>query len=226
MGKSFVDIIRAAPPVDRREVSVIGIDPDIHVLGITWVRAMVGGNLPVQVLGANLSLVQHKPPKQANQHAITEGMCKLLTFEHLSAVSDDPSPKAIVIESQDFYPHRDMERAKMVSIANALISLATVSGALMGIARPCGIQTHLVAPKVWKNNRSKPTDHRRSAKLVAGADIRLKPDTTAGGGHFRVELLPHPDSGIHLLPPMYEHALDALGIALYGIEQIHRGIWT
>ncbi len=216
---NFVDAIRSKPPSNRRVVTVLGVDPDIHTLGIASASARIGGSLPVEVLSVRLSSVCNRPPKKASQHTITEGMCKLLNANHLRTVAHLPNPDAVVVETQDFYPKRDMERPKMVSVANALISIATITGLAMGFALQTSQRARIVAPNVWKGNRDKPADHLRSQKIIGKAVVLLVSSETTSD-IFTVHTQP-----LITLPAEYEHALDGLGMALYGVEQLHRGTW-
>ncbi len=221
MSPSFIDKVRSSPPTDRRLATVIGVDPDIHTLGMACVSADVGGSLPIHFHEVRLLSLTHKPPKRSTQSAITEGMCKLLSAHQFNLVGGarlgHASGVHAAIETQVFYPKKDMERAKMVSIANAMIAIATITGRAMSVALDAGISARMVTPNVWKGTREKPADHARSAKIVGVAQVTL---VTTGGdipGSARLAALADEDE--------YEHALDGLGMALYAIEQLHRGTW-
>ncbi len=216
MTPSFVDKVRSNPPTDRRWVSVIGADPDIHTMGFGSVGGIIGGALPMQILYVRLFAIENKVPKKTKQHAIMDKMCRLLQPSHF-ALMTMASPSYLVVESQDFYPDRDMPRNEMVAKANALISIATVTGRVlaMGMESRCDA-VRSVTPSEWKGNRKKPADHARSAKIVVGAEISIRDEHSTG--------FTHPDT-LEDLPALYEHALDGLGMALYGMEALHRGTW-
>ncbi len=216
MSPSLVDKVRESPPTDRRSVTVIGVDPDIHTLGIASAVADIGGGMPLVCREVMLSSLTNKPPKRSTQTAITEAMCKMLEKQQLGWMYRGLDAYAVV-ETQVFYPKKDMERAKMVSIANAMIAIATITGRAMSLALQAGMKSRMVTPNVWKGTRSKDADHARSAGIVGNARVIL---IDSSNGQIQGA-----SNGLPDLPDYYEHALDGLGIALYGMEQLHRGTW-
>lgn len=219
---SFVDKVRTSPPSDRRVVTIVGVDPDIHVMGLACLQAEVGGSLPIHFTSLVLLAVENILPKRGKttksekQHFTTAAMCGTLGQHHFDQV--DCGADLVLIESQDFYADRNMKRSEMVAKANALIACATITGRAVSLALERRARARTVAPSEWKHNRSKDADQARTIKAVAGAAISLRTFDPKEAIPERVTL--------ENLPPKYEHALDGLGIALYGVEQLHRGTWT
>ncbi len=219
----FIDKMRSEPPSDRQRISVFAADPDIHVLGLASVVALIHGGMPITIEQVSLMVVEQpstprgKMPKRVKQQAITEGMCRLLGHRHFDKLCTRPQTCG-VFETQVFYPDLDMERPEMVEKANSLIACATVTGRLVGLAFERQMPVRTVAPSIWKGNRKKAADHHRSAMIVGAAPVTV----------CQADALTHPpiSTALMSLPAKYEHAMDALGMSLYGIEQLHRGLWT
>jgi Holliday junction resolvasome RuvABC endonuclease subunit len=216
--RNYVEEIRASPPKVRRAVAVLGFDPGVGVLGYALLTAEIGGSHPPAFDSAHLhqatfaGLTGEKPQK--GHHQAFQIIQKIT--EHSPLVLAMVKSSVVVIEGQNFYPRTEDSRAKMVATANALIMIAHVSGAVNTMARVRGKSVHVVLPNEWKGTRSKSADHLRTAVELSGCVTEL--------GN-RGDMFTMSERRITEISAKWEHSLDALGMALYGVTQLHRGVW-
>lgn len=218
---NFVDMVRSLPPAQAKRRRITGFDPDTQVFGWATISTEMCDGLQLRVTDVSLFTGTHEGitgnrERRKGKHqaySVAAGLRGLLDLQESFIAAH------VVIESQDFYPKPNEARATMVSKANALIGLAHVSGAAHALAIQYGGTPHIVAPSEWKAQRTKTADHLRSARILRDNKVTVR----AGGDTHETK---DPEAFLTSLPAAWEHALDALGMALYGADRLHRGVWS
>lgn len=209
---SLLDKIRSEPRRSPVHVVMGGADPDIEVMGFAYVHADVGGDTPMAIRRITLSCISFlylKKTGLAQSTKVVEALDREITFHGCTHAT---------IESQQFYPRPDTPRNKMVSVAESLLRIAQVTGALQTQAMKYTKQIVVCLPAEWKAQRSKEVDHMDSLRRCAGVPITCYVNTAGIG---KIEDTPDFSQS----PGKWEHALDALGIALYGLDLVHTHRW-
>lgn len=183
----------------RRKVRgrVLGFDPDIHHCG--W--AIVHEFLPIEVGLIKLRGLKKDWP---GGYEATEQMC-VRVGESLAARFFRID--AAVIEGQHVYIGR-AERA------NDLLLVATVAGAAMGtLAAQKEATLNIVEPRDWKGTVRKDIMFKR---ILRAAGIQYIQDSNPLE-IFWGDIWPDPPRSLR----DQEHAIDALGLALFGAGVLH-----
>jgi hypothetical protein len=196
----------------------MGFDPDVSVLGWAVVGAVIGGKLPPVFETAKLHKASYvdltgQKARKGHQQAFEISRSLVKNPELMESIS---TVSLAVIEGQDFYPKPNASRPEMVSKAKSLIMIAHVSGAVHSMAIEHSVRALIALPNEWKGTRSKEADHARTGRELGGC--LTFPGLS--GAPFTMS-----EQRIKDLPAEWEHALDALGMALYGVTQLHRGVW-
>lgn len=174
----------------------IGIDPDTHDTGIAIAS-------PSGIILADVC----RTPRVKRQHpleAATEQVKALR--KHLTGTIATHRFDLAVIESQFIPPNRATARPTAASAAdpNDMIALATISGAaLMIFAGPKQAeQVRLVKPAEWKGQLDKRIHHERLLEQVPYLECQTR----------------------HLGATIRSHALDAAGLAWWGLVELAKSM--
>lgn len=220
----FIDRIRQQHDAPRTRVQVIGVDPDIHACGWACVMADIHPVLP-PVYGY-VGLTSLRSTAESGREAVDQACAMvdlIATRWHSSRRLGEHV--YVVLESQQFYPNPNDERRKMVSVANALIRVAHVTGGVQALARErsSDLSVRAFLPAAWKGQRKKEATVREAAKQLAAAGV-----TEVAAESFSARGEAHTTFGVselEALPSAWEHALDGLGLALYGLRLVQEGRW-
>jgi Holliday junction resolvasome RuvABC endonuclease subunit len=191
------------------KVRFIGIDPDLHNTGwamvtAEWTTPRTAATKYTELSGGLLSVKSSLRGLDAANASITR-LAELITPYDFDAAQ----PPVLVAEGQQVYPDPDADRAEIIGKANDLLMLAQVTGAALGIAIKRGCSAHAVLPRTWKGQKKKEPHQLHLLSQVCGLGL-------AGAtldGHL-----------ISKLPQKYNHAMDAVGIALWAAEQASMGL--
>ena len=134
------------------------------------------------------------------------------------------TPQAVFVESQRVYPTPDEEPQTRVAKANDLLRLAQVTGAVQAWAQLSynhrksvdpKVIIEAVAPATWKGQQRKEHTVAEVMKRIPLVPIHVDYP-------LRGELVSADIQGQDLygLPASMGHALDALGIALWGLDYL------
>lgn len=180
---------------------VLGFDPDLHHCG--W--AVVDNFEPVEV-----GVIELHGPKSEWPGGV-EAVLQMVERVHEVLSTRYFTVDAAVVESQRVY--RDGAEK-----AGDLILLATVSGAALGaLAKQPRAARYLVGPQDWKGTVRKDIMFKR---ILRAANIQFKQE-----GKGKVPLLRPYWGDLWPYPPDslrdQEHAIDALGLALFGAGVLH-----
>jgi hypothetical protein len=219
VGESLIAQLRATPPVTQ-SFWLLGVDPDADTTGWAFVHASVSTHSPPVVFRAFLGLII--PEKR--------GLADLQQAQAMvEAVTDfwppnQVDPRAVFVESQRVYPTPDEEPQTRVAKANDLLRLAQVTGAVQAWAQLSynhrksvnpKVIIEAVAPATWKGQQRK--EH-TEAELVKRLDsVPVHASYVHRGQPTELDLYGH-DLGN--LPASCGHAIDALGIALWGLDYL------
>lgn len=213
---SFVDKFRSTPRTTRTVV-VFGGDPDMDTTGFAAISAeiTIPATAKPRVLGACIGLIVPARGHLRELEQADEMVRAIMTFSdpHLNACAFH----AAFIEAQQVYPNPDEDPRLKVAKANDLLRCAQVTGALQAWAVGQGIPVvRSLLPATWKGQ----TD-----KNVTLAEMQARmPDATVS---VQAEYRGKPIQSImgrdlNLLPAKLNHAIDALGIATYGLDLLSR----
>jgi hypothetical protein len=215
---SFVDKKRSAPPEPQRRVRIYGYDPDTDVAGWGVLTAWIGGTPRIE---SAVLCIEKCASSRTGQGKADDAsfFAARMAASRLGASALDGAPQYVIVEGQQVYPDPDASRQKIIAQANDLLHLALVAGAVLGVAVAKGCHTKVPLPAEWKKQRKKAPDHKRSG------DILIK--------HGVGVLVNDPETGLVTTDPRslttldrrWEHALDALGIALYGFDLLSTNRW-
>lgn len=212
----MIDRLRASPPV-QKVVTVFGFDPDLDTTGWACLTGTIErparGRAPVSTL--HLGLIETKVSGTDIQKAA--GMIAALA--RWSAPNADAGPHGVFVEAQQVYPTKDEDMGKRIAKANDLLRLAQITGAVQALANRVSIETvTAVLPATWKGQQNKDSTLAWLQERLPGAVIHLhhsnKPNQTVDA------------AALDRLPGRMGHALDAAGIALYGLDYLalHHGV--
>jgi hypothetical protein len=214
---SFVDKKRAAPPAHVELTRVVGYDPDTDIAGWAVVYARLGiGTVPsIQsvLLLKDVYTTGKRGQAQANHAALLGALTANDLFSPVFGSTYG------VVEGQQVYPDPDATRQKLVAQANDLLHLALVAGSVCGVAAAHQRACKIVLPKDWKKQRTKPADHQRSIAIL------IKQEAQVMVGENNQVRTVSPGALLGDLGKPWEHALDALGIALYGFDLLSTNRW-
>ncbi len=213
---SFIDKIRSTPATSR-DVTVFGFDPDMDTTG--W--AQVDGTLekpargfPI-IRGVCLGLIETKT-RGLRDLEQTEAMVAAIKLDMPRIVDSLKEKKdAVFVEAQQVYPTPDEDPKTRVAKANDLLRLAQLTGAVQASALFSGVHyVRAVLPATWKGQARKNVTIADLMQTLAGTTVSI---IRPGKAVENVSA-----DRLDKLPGKIGHALDALGIALYGIEWISR----
>lgn len=214
--KSMIDRLRATPP-SKQVVTVFGFDPDLDTTG--W--ACLTGTIEhpargrAAVTSVHLGLIETKVSGTDIQKA-AEMIAALCLW---SAPNPEAGPHGVFVEAQQVYPTKDEDMAKRIAKANDLLRLAQITGAVQALGCRVGIKTvTAVLPATWKGQQNKDSTVAWLQERLPGAIINM---------HHSIKPNQMVDAAsLDRLPGRMGHALDAVGIALYGLDYLalHHGV--
>ena len=203
---SLIDRMRTGG-VSTREIAVLGVDPDGDTTGIALVTASLSfpPSGPAAIQQARLYLC-------CGQGRDLDGVVVMINELYTTiggAVGRATRPvDALFVEAQQVYPTPNQDPRERVAKANDLLRLAQVTGAAQAYGRVANIPVvQAVLPATWKGQQKK-------AHTLATVQQRFESAT--------LTVADDPVCGLAALPRKYGHAIDAAGIALYGIDYLHR----
>ena len=203
--KSVFDHLQDVRAASRSAV-IIGLDPDLHTSGLAIGQATwkVPRLAPPTITSIVADLV--RVPSQLRGLEAADAMAAQLAIAIEKRAPVLGNDVIVVIESQQVYPDEDMPRNEMVAKANDLLRLSHVSGAMAATAAARRWQFTSVLPFDWKGTKAKDKHHIHIRDRLVGMAV------TVGGQPFGKQ------------SAMYGHAVDAIGLVLYGIEEASRGL--
>lgn len=216
---SLVDAIRSEPPTEHT-VQVWGFDPDLDTVG--W--ACIDARYTVPTTGrcvidsVSLGLIRHAAPKGSTSIQKVNGMVQTLSewLSHCLAMLTpcDLERTHAYVEAQQVYANPNDTRQKVTAQANDLLRLAQLTGAIQALAHRHARHVSSILPAEWKHQAKKEAMHAAAIKRVGSmpADIYHKQGSTC------TQL-----QGIDGLPKIMGHAMDALCLALVGLDRIAAG---
>ncbi len=205
---SFIDRQRANPPVHHR-VSVHGFDPDEDTVGWASIHTVIPPHPEVRPI-ISMSLIR-AVRKCRNDVEQVEEMIERLSL-HRSYIDGCPY---VFVEAQQVYPTPDESPRERVAKANDLLRLAQVTGAVQAIAHAQNARlVRAVLPATWKGQRQKEVTVAELCERYATNCV-----TVIRGDKDPLQIL---GAGLNDLPGGYGHALDAFGIADYGLNWLSR----
>lgn len=208
---SFLEKVRERPP-ERRLVKVIGYDPDLRIGGYASLEAEIGGTA-AKVIGALLHIADYQVlPGIGTQRVNAIARIRLPPLGIMT------SEAYAIVEGQRIYADPDATRPEIVAKANDLIQVAQVAGAVLGQLLLGRISTIIVEPQHWKGQRKKGADHKETARKLGDVKILL---TDQAGSPISAVM----GRDLDALPKKWEHAMDALGMALYGLDLLSTNRW-
>jgi hypothetical protein len=213
---SFVDKKRAAPPAPIEMVRIVGYDPDTDIAGWAVLEAALAPT--PRLLSAELIKDVYTSGRRSQSqasYAAGTAAASAWGLMHQSMLGT-----YVVVEGQEVYPDPDASRQKLVAQSNDLLHLALVAGSVRGVAAVCRCLCKVALPKEWKKQRTKPADHKHSISILSKHTVAVQ----AAGSGLRQQILTPCELLTELGRP-WEHALDALGIALYGFDLLSTNRW-
>lgn len=206
---SFVDRIRTTAQTTT-PVIVHGVDPDLRTTG--WgklygeVRWPATGKPTIRKAVIGLIEAADKHLRELDQ---AQSMIDAIAESSVFA----GEITAVFVEAQQVYPDKDETPKDRVAKANDLLRCAQVTGTIQGIARMCLVRrVAAVLPAQWKGQSKKHVTIEAIRERIP--DVRV--DIMRRGRV--VEQVVGKD--LDKIQAMYGHALDALGIAIYGLDTI------
>jgi hypothetical protein len=212
---SLIDKARANPPqpVLRR---VFGGDPDMDTTG--W--AILSGGFtrpstgPAKVFAVQMGLLRPEPGKRRDLEQADAMVDAIARFwlpdckqmDHMMGFH-------AFIEAQQVYPTPDEDPRTRVAKANDLLRCAQVTGALQAwVKRITNNDQRSVLPATWKGQQRKEQTVAMLVERLAAVPCivydRDEEHASCAG------------QDLAALPAKFNHALDALGIALYGLDHL------
>lgn len=219
---SFIDKVRNTYQPKQVPVVVIGVDPDVDTAGIAEVRALVSeqpGMCGTKITSARLVSIKVRTKRAGHDRAVDAAAQIQAAIDAEFGVL--PLQYHTVIETSEIYANRDDPWHVVVSKANACIQLALVAGGVFSLVDPEST-ARLVLPREWKGQAKKSATAYAAAALLARNNAEVQAKRLDKGSVPWSDLLP---SQVEELPKHFEHAADALGIALYGVNQLELGLW-
>lgn len=212
---SFVDRLRSTATTSR-EICVHGFDPDGDTTG--WARLQstleTPARGPARVTGVMIGIVEPSSGRRRDLDQ-AEAMVRAV-YDHRSRLGGCALPTHVFVEAQQVYPTPDEDPRKRVAKANDLLRLAQVTGAVQAIAHAEGACfVRALLPATWKGQQQKDVTIATCMQRLQGVPIQLIRRGTEP---------PEQVDALRLdkLPGKLGHALDALGIALYGLDWLSR----
>jgi hypothetical protein len=211
---SLVDKFRSTPP-RTRTVYVFGGDPDMDTTGWSMLRAEIttpATSKPV-ITNASIGLII---PQQRGLHDLEQA------DEMVRAVMHFPCPcspfTAAFIEAQQVYPNQNEDPRTKVAKANDLLRCAQVTGALQAwaVAKGATVVRSLL-PATWKGQNDKHVTQATLTERLAQVPIKVLAPIRGHGDEQTIH-----GAQISALPVKLNHALDALGLAVYGLDLLSR----
>lgn len=216
---SLVDAIRSEPPTEHT-VQVWGFDPDLDTVG--W--ACIDARYTVPPTGCPelgtvyIGLIRHDAMKRATSIQKVNGMAETLaTYANTIFCRFRPSymeDTHVYVEAQQVYANPDDSRQKVVAQSNDLLRLAQLTGAIQALAHGHARHVSSILPAEWKHQAKKEAMHAAAIKRVGTRASYVYPNQREAA-----PLRP----GIGDLPKIMGHAMDALCLALVGLDRIAAG---
>ncbi len=213
--KSLIDRMRATP-ASRTVMTVFGFDPDLDTTGWACVTGTVTvpavGRTPITSVHFGMIETKVKGTDIQKAAAMVAALCKWI------APNQELAPHGVFVEAQQVYPTKDEDMAKRIAKANDLLRLAQITGAMQAIAiRDEIANVHAVLPASWKGQQDKDSTIAMLQQRLPGSIILLHHSNKPNQVVEAAEL--------DRLPARAGHALDAVGIALYGLDYLalHHG---
>lgn len=169
---------------------ILAFDPDLH--STAWCASVDG-----QLSGGLI----HVSPRLKGDEAVVK-MCSEIAQARLGFVPF--SEMVALVESQEL--HR-MHR----SAPKDILRLAQVAGSILGMLGETFLSVRLVSPQVWKGQVPKDIHQARICRKLGWAF-----DTHAG---YVVPARAHWEGFSVSKPSDWKHLMDAVGLALWGIEK-------
>ena len=212
---SFLDKLRAPGYVQvQEEVEVLGFDPDHNHCGLACVRGKVDRTAHGFVVDSMIVAVIQ--PEQRRLRGLDQTHIMVETL-HKYRVPTWNGRAFAFIESQQVYPREDEERHVTIAKANDLLRLAHVSGGFHLKMLTEGRNCHVMLPAEWKGQRPKEVMHQEvKEKYPRTPSFTYAWERTLGWTTSSRKLT-------ELTEAKWGHAMDALCLALYGINQVAIG---
>ena len=230
----MIDRLRTTKPSVTNAV-VLGFDPDLDTTGWCLIIASIHkpalGHPPIQEV--HIGLIESGPAaKGLIDLEKTEVMVWATTMwppENLMVGAYSMSARSAAtqnvhkdsmgalathhcfVEAQRIYPNKDETPKERVGKGNDLIHLAQVTGALQAAGHRLGYGVQAVLPQTWKGQGSKGSTVALLQERFASVPIHVHVAT----GYMDVTA-----AKLDRLPGKMGHALDAAGIALYGLDYL------
>ncbi len=204
----MIDRLRQEPATSTT-IGVFGFDPDQDTIGWGLLLASIEkpARGPAPIVQMQFGLIEHKvkgtPLEQVE--AVISAAAKWVAPAFVT------DKTALFVEGQQVYANEDEAPRKRVAKANDLLRLAQVTGAIQMSGYQAGLDhVQAVLPVAWKGNGSK-------GSTVAELQERLAHVTII------MHRTGHPPQQLHAaaldkLPGKLGHALDGVGIALWGLD--------
>ncbi len=214
--KSMIDRLRSTP-ASRTVMTVFGFDPDLDTTG--W--SCVTGTVVVPPTGKTLVTSVHlgMVETQIKGTDVQKAAAMIAALCQWHAPNSEAVPHGVFVEAQQVYPTKDEDMGKRIAKANDLLRLAQITGAVQALGSRVGIaHVHAVLPATWKGQQHKDSTVAMLQQRLPGAVITLhhsnKPNQVVDA------------AALDHLPARMGHALDAVGVALYGLDHLalHHGV--
>ena len=204
---SLLEKLRTSPTTTHR-CRFIGIDPDLHNTG--WASILAEWTVPRTAKTVYADLQGGLLPVPSALRGLQAALASVRALvEHGTPQWLVSFQTVMVVEGQQVYPDGDAPRSEIIGKANDLLMLAQVTGGAMAFGVTRGFQVQAVLPRTWKGQKDKSAHQGHILAQLFGlglGDARLD-------GHL-----------VTRLPPKYNHAMDAVGIALWAAEQASMGL--
>lgn len=208
MGDSLIDRMRAAPRTTRT-LRILGVDPDADTTGWAYIDAVLDSHAGLTIRRVYLGLIV---PDQRGLADLEQAQVMIEAVVAFT-LPGFPALDGVFVESQRIYPTPDEDPRTRVAKANDLLRLAQVTGAVQAWAMCHAHQPYVraVPPADWKGQQRKEHTLAQlqkrldSVPVLAAYPWRGKPTELELYGH-----------DLNNLPASCGHAIDALGIAVWG----------
>lgn len=183
------------------KLDFFGFDPDSKNCGVCYIK-LKQSNGKVQISELVPSHISHSLDLSGDRAVLA--MIEKLAKDHPAWGYGKSSGPVIVSERMEAYTHKR-------EAAPNLLMLEQVSGAWQGIWKALYPDCELIwtLPKEWKGTVPKKIHHKRIINKL-GLSARLAP---------RSDSKYYIDEWPHLKPAQNYHILDAVGLALFGIQK-------
>lgn len=213
---SLIDRFRQTPSIER-QIVVFGGDPDMDTTGWAVVNATITTPALTQprVTSAAIGLILPARGHLRELEQADEMIKAIALFAFPATLSSTLT--AAFVEAQQVYPDPDEDPRTRVAKANDLLRCAQVTGALQAWAVARGMTVvRSVLPSGWKGQTKKDVTLAQMQGRLIEAPIHI-------AAELRGKLIaPITGSQLHTLPQKLNHAIDALGIAVYGLDVLSR----